>query len=270
MQSYIVRSLRAVAALRALSLIGLALAGASLTAQAQGFSISGDVFNDLNGDGNQNLSEPGLTGWTLDLFNSSNNIIATSQTGANGDYAFTGVGPGSYTLTETLQGGWIETAPAGLGTFSVSISSGNVSGLDFGNFELQSVSGNIYNDLNGNGSNDPGEPGLSGWTADLEDSSGDLIATTPTDSNGNYSFTNVGPGSFRLTETVQSGWTETQPTSPGYYSFDGVSGVNITDGDFGNHLEPLGSPNVPEPGSVALFASLGLAGAAFLRRRRSR
>ena len=41
----------------------------------------------------------------------------------------------------------------------------NQTGLDFGNTTTGFVSGQVYNDLNGDGSNDGGtDPGLQGWT----------------------------------------------------------------------------------------------------------
>ena len=52
------------------------------------------------------------------------------------------------------------------------ISSSDSTGLDFGNFQLVNVSGEVYNDLNGNGNLDPGDPGLQGWTVNLARSLG--------------------------------------------------------------------------------------------------
>ena len=89
------------------------------------------------------------------------------------------------------------------------------------------VSGDVYNDLDGNGLRGSGEPGLSGWTVDLEDSSGDVLASVLTDSNGNYSFTDVGGGSYQVAEVVPTGWVQTQPLYPTTYSFTTKSGLNL-------------------------------------------
>ena len=43
----------------------------------------------------------------------------------------------------------------------------SISGLNFGNFQTVTLSGEVFNDTNGNGAPDTGEPGLSGWTVDL-------------------------------------------------------------------------------------------------------
>ena len=44
----------------------------------------------------------------------------------------------------------------------------DVDGVDFGNFELISISGVKFNDLNGDGDQDSGEPVLPGWTIELD------------------------------------------------------------------------------------------------------
>ena len=49
---------------------------------------------------------------------------------------------------------------------------------------------------------------------DLEDSSGNVLASVLTDSNGNYSFTGVGGGSYQVAEVVQTNWVQTQPQFP--------------------------------------------------------
>ena len=40
-----------------------------------------------------------------------------------------------------------------------------------------------------------------------------------TDSNGNYSFTGVGGGSYEVAEVVQTSWVQTQPLYPTVYTF---------------------------------------------------
>ena len=47
------------------------------------------------------------------------------MTDANGNYSFTDVGPGTYTVQEELQPGWIQTFPAPPGTYTVAATSGS-------------------------------------------------------------------------------------------------------------------------------------------------
>ena len=116
---------------------------------------------------------------------------------------------------------------------------GRASGLDFGNFQLVNITGEVYNDLNGNGNLDPGEPGLQGWTVNLLNSSGNLVATTTSDANGDFEFDSLFPGTFVVEEIVQSGWTQTQPVNPNYYSFTTQSGLNETGLNFGNYQRSI-------------------------------
>jgi uncharacterized repeat protein (TIGR01451 family) len=54
----------------------------------------------------------------------------------------------------------------------------------------------VWNDLNTNGIQDPGEPGVANVVVQLYDSDGNLIAETTTDENGFYEFTDVEPGQY--------------------------------------------------------------------------
>jgi len=93
-----------------------------------------------------------------------------------------------------------------------------------------SIHGHKFNDLNGNGVEDPGEPRLNGWeitltdTADnpVVDADGNIVQPVLTadedldgngiieeDEQGIYAFTNLLPGTYRVRETVQSGWLQT-------------------------------------------------------------
>jgi protocatechuate 3,4-dioxygenase beta subunit len=198
----------------------------------QTVTFSGEVYNDLNGSGTLVSGDPGLAGWTVKLLGSSNQVIATATTDSNGDYSFPGVGPGTYTIQEVVQSGYVQTSsPA---DYSVTTSSGqNVANLNFGNQQAESLSGEVYNDLNGNGSLDSGEPGLAGWTVNLLNSSSQVVATTTTDSHGDYAFTITSPGTYKVQEILQSGYALTAPAS-GTYTKTLASGQSISGLDFGD------------------------------------
>ena len=53
---------------------------------------------------------------------------------------------------------------------------------------------------------------------------GAIVATTVTDANGDYSFTDVGPGTYTVQEELQPGWIQTFPAPPGTYTVTATSG----------------------------------------------
>jgi len=104
------------------------------------------------------------------------------------------------------------------------------------------ISGMKFNDLNGNGMRDSGEPGLANWTIKVTDSSGN-VQTTTTDSAGNYSFTVPAQVTHTVSEVGQSGWTQTAPTS-GTYVVTVSPGQVVNNRDFGNKKQASGSLTV--------------------------
>lgn len=84
------------------------------------------------------------------------------------------------------------------------------------------VVGTVYEDLNQNGAKDAGENGVSGWTVYLDlDNSGSLNSDatgTPepsavTNVDGDYVINHLQPGTYRVGEVEQPGWTPTAPVS---------------------------------------------------------
>ena len=65
---------------------------------------------------------------------------------------------------------------------------------------LCNICGTKYNDLNKNGVQDVGEPGLAGWTIQLYYWNGPLYAATTTDGSGNYCFNNIPCGAWTVNE----------------------------------------------------------------------
>ena len=151
---------------RAMSLIGWDTApGTPVT------SITGTVYEDVDGNGALDGSDTGLAGWTVYQDANGNGSPdtgeATAVTGGNGTYAFSGVTPGTYTIRQVSQARFRQTAPTGSGAHSVTVAEGDVStDNDFGN-EPQagaSISGTLYDDTDADGRRDPDEIGMHGWT----------------------------------------------------------------------------------------------------------
>ena len=151
----------------------------------------------------------------------------------NSDIAIYNFMTGIETILGQLPFGIVYDGPPGEGEGNY-----GAGGMGFGPV-LATVSGAVYNDLNRSGTLQPGDPGLTGWTVNLENSSGTILATTTSDANGNYQFDNVLPGSYIVADILQSGWDQTQPVNPNYYSFAAQMGLNETGLNFGNFQSPL-------------------------------
>lgn len=95
-------------------------------------TLCGRKFSDLNRNGVQDGGEPGLPGWTIALHYPNGPLYATTTTDANGNYCFTGIPCGTWTVSEVQQPGWVQTVPAGAHT--VTLGTGTTqNNINFGN-----------------------------------------------------------------------------------------------------------------------------------------
>jgi hypothetical protein len=127
-----------------------------------------------------------------------------------------------------------------------------VSGIDFGNFQLGSVSGRVYRDDNNNGVQDGGEPGLEGWRVYLDGNGNGAFdlweRSALTDARGDYSFTGLRAGNYNVAVDLRRpGWAPPAPatgsqTAAIASSGQTVSGVNFGDRQVG--VAPVG-PEFP-------------------------
>ncbi len=177
-------------------------------------SIGDLIFNDSNGNGIQDPGDTGVAGVTLTLTGrdtNNNPVNQTIVTNAAGNYQFTTLNPGTYTVTAKPPPGFIATNP---NPKTVTLAAGqSILTADFGIRQRPGTIGDtVFNDLNGNGAQDPGETGIAGATVTLRNSAGTIVGTLVTDANGNYQFTNVPPGNnYTVTVTPPSGFSNTTP-----------------------------------------------------------
>jgi len=103
-----------------------------------GAEIHGTVFLDANADGLRDATELGIPNWSVML---DGTAVPAVQTDGNGDYAFTGLASGTYTVCEGQRFAYFQTAPqtgtacgSGVGYTIVVTGSEVRAGVDFGNF----------------------------------------------------------------------------------------------------------------------------------------
>jgi uncharacterized repeat protein (TIGR01451 family) len=177
-------------------------------------SLSGTVYVDSNDNGVLDGGEPGIPGVTITLNGPAN---ATTTTGPNGTYSFANLPAGAYTLTETQPSGYAagkDSAGSLGGSTAVqnaisSIALGvGAQGVGYNFAELTSgLSGAVYVDLNSDGQRQSGEPGIPGVTITI---TGPVTRSTLTAFNGTFSFSDLLPGAYTLSETQPSGYVTTK------------------------------------------------------------
>jgi hypothetical protein len=112
-----------------------------------------------------------------------------------------------------------------------------ISHISFCYYPTASKSGTKFHDLNADGVKDEGEPGLAGWTIYVDyDDDGILDEGEPsavTDVDGDYTIIGIVPGTWKVKEVAQTGWTCSFP-NPCYHQETFVSGMTYADNNFGN------------------------------------
>ncbi|MBN2473340.1 MAG: right-handed parallel beta-helix repeat-containing protein [Pirellulales bacterium] len=121
--------------------------------------------------------------------------------------------------------------------------------VDMGAYEwgtslIGTIQGRAWDDLNGNGEPDAGEPGIEGRLIFLDHNGnglpdpGELQQLTGAD--GYYSLTDVPPGTYAVTQELPSGWQTTFPPLTGVCTFTPAPG-QVQMANFGSRLEAGGS-----------------------------
>lgn len=232
-------------------------------------TVGGVVFQDLDGNGLQDPSESGLAGVLIRLLDTTGQ--RSTSTGPDGTYLFANVQPGAYTVEETDPAGYTSSTP---NVRAVSVASGGAAIASFGDQVLASISGVVFEDLNGNASFDDGEPGIGGVQVFLVRTSDQAnISETTTASSGAFLFANIPPGAYEVRQLLPSGYTvlarNNLPPTParhganasdtltqdvqlaeggaGSASF-GINVVRTLSGMVFNDLDANGQPNPGEPG----------------------
>jgi len=270
--------------------------GASEVNNLQDFGYAGTgtigdyVWLDINGDALQAPAEPALVGIPIRLtwpgedgvLGGGDDEMFLLNTDGSGEYLFMNLPPGEYRIevlgglpavaTNTFDedGGNDSTAVVDLGNGDEHRTT------DFGYQGSSSIGDAVWWNIDGDGVVGPGEPGIEGVEitllyAGVDGAIGnadDLTFTTTTDANGNYLFSDLPAGNYRVTVTdgVPAGFIANHDENGGNdettlvalglldvhvtadFGYEGTGSI----GDFvfldtdGNGFDDVGEPGIPD------------------------
>ena len=182
-------------------------------------SIGDLVWEDLDGNGVQDPGEEGMGGVTVRLFDDAGTEVASTVTDDGGAYAFSNLTPGAYHVEVDIPNGLVASQRgAGADAVDSDIGAGGVmasTSLDSGEHDQTwdaglsrpaSIGDLVWEDLDGNGVQDPGEEGIGGVTVRLLNGAGIEVASTVTDDDGAYVFAGLRPGAYHVEVDIPDGF----------------------------------------------------------------
>lgn len=191
--------------------------------QTYGCTITNTKLGSISGAKTDATSGNGLSGWVISLYNTVSQSEFSTTTGDDGSYSFTNLWPSIYTLSETLLGGWTQTAAP---TNPVTLDAGvNLTGQNFSNFENVSIKVCKVEDLDGDKdrTTDDQTP-VQDWSMTLYDNAVQVGVPQFTGGDGCYTWTDLGPGNYSVTEESRLGWHNLNSTSHGFGVLQSGSG----------------------------------------------
>jgi hypothetical protein len=225
------------------------IATATPTRTPTPINLGNFVWDDLDQDGRQDAGEPGLSGVTVQVWNPNKTILYGSDvTDANGNYTVVAPLPGDYRVRVVLlsamdsfspkdQAGGDDTDDSDINptgpntgfTDVISIASNviSITSIDIGIIKFRTATptrtptpinlGNfVWNDLDDDGIQDPGEAGIPGVTVQLWNAAKtQLFDDAVTNASGNYTVVAPLPGDYRIRVILPSAADDFSPKNQG-------------------------------------------------------
>ena len=203
-----------------------------LSSGAIGSSITGRVFDDINGDG-VGTSDPGIADVTVFLDTDGDGLLdpneTRTQTGQDGTFTLPS-GNGTFTVAAIAPSQFV-----GTGNLAQTVS-GGASNIELGFRRVANdITGTKFSDDNGNGFRDPGEEGIEGvyiyldLDRDQRPDLGEPSATTGPDGSYTLNFPPIA-STYAIREIAQAGFELTSPQGGEFLvQYDGstITGVSI-------------------------------------------
>ncbi len=211
-------------------------------ADALPMTLTGIIFNDVNGDGFMGLNDAGIPDAVVQVYDDANGdgvldpgelLLGSTITDMLGNYALPGIKPGDRIFFVQLPGAASSDASP-LTLVSSEIAGFNEIVTNYGgSLEGPVIVGAVYNDKNGNGTRETDEQGIPGVQVRAQDvatNGANYDVTLTTGSDGSYQFAGLAAGTYRLTQTDLPGYqSTTENTRDVTIASDPVMGINFGD-----------------------------------------
>ena len=207
-------------------------------------SIGDRVWEDTNENGLQDDGEVGVAGITVNVLDSAGAIAGTAETDDQGNYLVSGLAPiASYSVQFVAPGRLFTEANVGEPDndeidSDAAVDTGETVAVELGRGETNltfdagllpvrgAIGDRVWLDLDGDGVQDDGEPGIADVTVELVGPDGTVLESVVTGPNGDYIFNDVPPGDYVVRVVPPAGVSPT-------YDLDGG-----LDNESAEQLEP--------------------------------
>lgn len=194
-----------------------------------GLAMLGDyVWEDMNRNGIQDLGEPPLKNILIELYDANKIYLSSTTSDSLGKYLFSGISPGKYFLkfvnpqqyfyTIGSQGNVETNSDINFSGFTdeINLAANQINfSIDGGYYRHGSIGDYVWLD-DGDGIQEPNEGAIANVMVELLDKNQELIASTLTNNQGKYFFSNLPPSSYYMKFNLPEGYN----FSPVYSSSD--------------------------------------------------
>jgi len=200
-----------------------------------GSAAFGDlVWEDVNGDGIQDVGESGFAGIVIELAQCDGTFITSTTTGPNGEYAFRNLDAASYQLrvivpptyrVSPIHGThWSEDSDFAIDgiAYCKTLTEGQIrNSVDAGLIPDSTprrgtarLGHLVWQDLDADGVYERGEPGIGGVTVSLQSCDGQTLRTQVSAADGEYEFNEVLEGQYQMQIDLPSGFALSPVSQP--------------------------------------------------------
>ncbi|WP_179372670.1 SdrD B-like domain-containing protein [Nitrosopumilus ureiphilus] len=189
-----------------------------------------------------------LSGVTINMTNNDNTINRETTTDSNGEYWFMDLIPDTYTVSEVLPDFSIQVFPLDNQPHIVPLSLGQIiTGIDFQNEFVgpSEIHGTVWEDVDGDEFVDAGEQRFAGksiilWKLTPPDLQGSFAGFITTNPSGEYGFTDLDSGFYRIQKPSVFGFSLSTPAG-NQDQFVELTGNVVNDVNFGFQSVPPGT-----------------------------